>query len=389
MQQALHIGPVGWGWVTAIFTLPYAFFEIPSGALGDRIGPRRVLTRIVLWWSAFTSLTGLVTGFIPLLAARFFFGVGEAGAFPNSSIAVARWFPISERGRAFGIMFMAAQLGGALAPLLVVPIMALYGWRASFYIFGTLGVAWSLIWYLWFRDTPAEKSGISAAELEETRGLAAKASHSLPWKTALRSANFWAVLGIAGCYIYTYNFFQSWFHTYLVKSRGFSENDLLLSALPFVVGGFANLFGGLASNWLVKRLGLKWGRRAIGLFGIALSSVAIVAILLTRQPILALVELSLVYGGITFQQPSVFAVCLDIGHEYAGAVVGAMNTSSQVGAFISSLVFGYMVDRFGSYNLPFLPMLALLLIAIALWFKVDPNQPLIPARSISADTDRT
>ena len=118
IQEALRIGPVGWGWVTGVFTLSYAAFEIPSGALGDRIGPRRVLTRIVLWWSAFTSLTGAMTGFYPLLVTRFPFGMGEAGAFPNATIAVARWFPTHERGRACGIFLMASQLGGAIAPLL-------------------------------------------------------------------------------------------------------------------------------------------------------------------------------------------------------------------------------------------------------------------------------
>ena len=132
MQEALRLSPMAWGWVTGIFTLSYAAFEIPSGWLGDRIGPRKVLTRIVLWWSAFTSLTGLATGLYPLLSTRFLFGMGEAGAFPNASIAVARWFPVHERGRAFGITLMAAQIGGAFAPLLVVPIQIHYGWRASF-----------------------------------------------------------------------------------------------------------------------------------------------------------------------------------------------------------------------------------------------------------------
>ena len=110
IQEALHIGPLGWGWVTGVFTIAYAIFEIPSGALGDRIGPRRVLTRIVLWWSAFTSLTGLATSYYPLLLTRFLFGMGEAGAYPNASIAVARWFPIHERGRAFGGLFDRLRL---------------------------------------------------------------------------------------------------------------------------------------------------------------------------------------------------------------------------------------------------------------------------------------
>src|SRR5215471_3959832 len=111
IQEALNLGPVAWGWVASVFTIAYAVFEIPTGVMGDRIGPRRVLTRIVLWWSAFTTITGLVTGYVPLLVTRFLFGAGEAGAFPNASITVARWFPLRERGRAFGIFLMSAQLG--------------------------------------------------------------------------------------------------------------------------------------------------------------------------------------------------------------------------------------------------------------------------------------
>ena len=278
---------------------------------------------------------------------------------------------------------MASQLGGAIAPLLVVPIQVHYGWRASFYVFGILGVVWSIVWYRWFRDTPAEKAGVSPAELEETRGLIAKAQHALAWKIALRSANLWAAMGVAGCYVYTYYFFQSWFHTYLVKARGYSENDLLLSSLPFLVGAAANLGGGIASNALVKKLGLKWGRRSIGVVGLGGAALCTTAVMFTEQRLVTLVLLSLIYGGITFQQPSVFAVCLDIGGEYAGAVVGAMNTAAQIGSFISSLAFGYLVGRYGNYNLPFIPMAALLLIGAWLWLKVDPAEQLIRSSTLT------
>jgi MFS family permease len=378
MQEALHIGPVAWGWVTGIFTLSYAAFEIPSGALGDRIGPRRVLTRIVLWWSAFTSLTGLVTGYYPLLVTRFLFGAGEAGAYPNASVVVARWFPVQERGRALGITLMAGQLGGAFAPLLVVPIQVHYGWRASFYVFGILGVAWSAIWYRWFRDSPAEKAGVTAAELEETRGLVAKAHYKLPWGAALRSPNFWAAMGVALCYVYTYYFFQSWFHTFLVKARGYDENDLLLSSLPFFVAACANLTGGMVSNALVKKIGLKWGRCSIGVAGLGMAALCALAVMFTGQRLATMILLSLTYAGITFQQPIMFAVCLDIGGAFAGAMVGAMNTASQIGSLISSVLFGYLVGRYGSYDLPFIPMAALLAIGAWLWLKVDPAQPLVP-----------
>ena len=378
MQEALHLGPVAWGWVTGIFTLSYAAFEIPSGALGDRIGARRVLTRIVLWWSAFTSLTGLVTGYYPLLLTRFLFGMGEAGAYPNAAVVVSRWFPVHERGRAFGITLMAAQLGGAFAPLLVVPIQVHYGWRASFFVFGVLGVVWSTVWYRWFRDSPVEKVGVSQIELDETRGLVAKGHQSLPWGVALRSANFWSAMGVAFCYVYTFYFFQSWFHTYLVKARGYSENDLLLSSLPFFVAACANFGGGLASNALVRKVGLKWGRCAIGVAGLGIAALCTVAVMFTRSQLGAMILLSVIYGGITFQQPIMFAVCLDIGGAYAGAMVGAMNTASQIGSLISSVLFGYIVSRFGSYNVPFIPMAALLLIGAWLWIRVDPTQQLIP-----------
>jgi MFS family permease len=378
MQEALHIGPLAWGWVTGVFTLAYAAFEIPSGALGDRIGPRRVLTRIVLWWSAFTSMTGLVVSYYPLLLIRFLFGMGEAGAFPCASVAVARWFPVHERGRAFGISLMASQLGGAIAPLLVLPIQVRYGWRASFYVFGLVGVAWSAAWYAWFRDTPAEKAGVSRAELEETRGLIAKAHHGLPWRVVVRSTNLWSVMAVAFCYVYSLYFFQSWFHTYLVKGRGFREDDLFLSSLPFLVGAGANFLGGMTSNALVRRIGLRRGRVYIGVAGLATAALCAIAVMFVQQWLLALILLSLIYGGITFQQPTMFAVCLDIGGEYAGAVVGAMNTAAHIGSFIGSILFGYLVDRYGNYNLPFVPMAALLVIGCYLWGKVDPAERLIP-----------
>jgi predicted MFS family arabinose efflux permease len=243
-----------------------------------------------------------------------------------------------------------------------------------------LGVLWSAIWYSWFRDSPAEKPGVTAQELAETRTTIEPVGQKLPWSIALRSANMWSVLGVALCYMYTYYFFQSWFHTYLVNARGFSEKNLLLSSLPYFVAAAANCAGGFLSNVLVKKIGLKWGRCSIGLVSLSVSAACTVAVMLTQQQLGAMILLTLVYAGITFQQPIMFAVCLDIGGPYAGAMVGAMNTSAQVGAFASSLTFGYLVDRYASYTLPFIPMALLLLVGAAFWFRVDPTKPLIAAQ---------
>ena len=378
MQESLRLGPAAWGWVTGIFTLSYGLFEIPTGSLGDRIGPRRVLTRIVLWWSAFTSFTGLAVGYKSLMATRFLFGAGEAGAYPNASIVIARWFPVQERGRAFGIIFMASQIGGAISPLLVVPIQIHYGWRASFYAFGLLGAVWSLLWYCRFRDSPQEKAGVPEIELADAPAPVAHAHRSLPWASALRSANFWSTLAIAFCYIYTFSFFQTWFHTYLVKAHRFSEKDILLSSLPYLLAGCANLAGGFVSNILVQRIGLTWGRRLVGVAGLGLAAVSAIAVMFAGSQIAVLTLLSLTYAGITFQQPIIFAVCLDIGGDYAGATVGAMNMASQAGGFLASLAYGYILARTGNYNLPFVPMAALLLVGVCFWLRVDPTQSITP-----------
>ena len=234
MQEDLGIDPVGWGWVTAMFTLSYCLFEIPTGALGDRIGPRRVLTRIVLWWSAFTALTGAVSNYPLLLLTRFCFGAGEAGAFPNASIVVSRWFPPRQRASISGVILMASQIGGALAPLLIVPIQMRYGWRASFFVFGAVGAVWAAAWYAGFVTRRAEMPRHQPGRARETRPSSG-ARAGFPWRIAAAIGDVLALLGMAFCYIYVYTFFQTWFHTFLVRGRGFCEGGLLLSALPYVV----------------------------------------------------------------------------------------------------------------------------------------------------------
>jgi MFS transporter, ACS family, glucarate transporter len=368
MQADLGIDAIGWGWVTGIFTFAYCVFEIPTGTMGDRLGPRRVLTRIVGWWSVFTILTGTVTGFLPLLLIRFLFGAGEAGAFPNASIVVSRWFPPGQRATMSGVTLMASQIGGAIAPLLIVPIQMRYGWRMSFFVFGVVGLAWALAWYAWFRDSPEEKRGLPPPPDAGAGG------HGFPWRAAARSQTVWAVLGLAFCYIYVYNFFQTWFHTFLIRGRGFSEAGLVLSALPFVVAVFANLAGGAASDALVRRLGRTRGRRFIGATALTAAAVFTIAAMLTRHQVLTVVFLALTYGAITFQQSGVFGVCLDIGGPRAGAMVGLMNMVAQIGGLAGSVMYGYIVDRSGSYDAPFVPMAVVLLVGSGLWLKVDASE---------------
>ncbi len=368
MQADLGIDPIHWGWVTGAFTLAYCLFEIPTGVLGDRLGPRRVLTRIVLWWSGFTALTGAMTTYYPLLAVRFLFGAGEAGAFPTSSVVVARCFPPSQRATMSGVALMASQIGGALSPLIVVPIQMRYGWRASFFVFGALGVVWAAVWYWWFRDTPAEKAGLPKPA--DATG-AASHGHAFPWRVAMRNRSVMSIVYLAICYVYVYNFYQTWFHTFLVKGRGFSEDLLWLSALPYILGACANLAGGAVSDLLVRRLGLSRGRRITGSASLLLAGIFVLAAMATKQQVMTVVFLSLVYAGIAFQQSVVFGVCIDIGRNHAGAMTGLMNTSAQLGGLLGSVLYGYIVQSSGSYDAPFIPMAGALFLGAILWTRID------------------
>jgi MFS family permease len=138
ISKDLGLSPVQWGWVLGMFTLAYGLFEIPTGLLGDRLGAKRLLIRVVLWWSFFTVLTGFSTGFVMLLVVRFLFGIGEAGAYPNISIALSKWLPAFERGKGQALIWAASRIGAGLTPILVIPIQQKYGWQMSFYILGEL-----------------------------------------------------------------------------------------------------------------------------------------------------------------------------------------------------------------------------------------------------------
>ena len=376
MQDSLHIRPEQWGWVTSVFFLSYSIFEIPTGVLGDRIGARRVLTRIVLWWSVFTTLTGVASNYVVLLAVRFLFGVGEAGAYPNISTVLSRWIPARRRAFGWGIVFMMSQVGAGFAPLLVVPIQVRYGWQASFFVFGFAGILWGAVWYWWFRDSPREKAGITEAELHEIGDLPRAKHLHLPWGFALRTPAMWQIGGIGGCYLYVMAFFASWLQTYLVKGRGFSEAALVFSSLPYLLGACAAFAGGFASDGLVRRLGLKAGRRSLGACCLSASAVFLTASVLTRSNTWALICLSLAYTGILLQQPSVGAVILDIGRKNAGAVFAFMNTVANAASALSTVTFGYLVAHF-NYKAPFVPMVAALAFGAFLWTQIDPTKELV------------
>jgi ACS family glucarate transporter-like MFS transporter len=364
MQAELGLTPQQWGWVLGVFAISYGVFEIPAGALGDRHGQRRVLTRIVVWWSAFTALTGMVSGYAVLLATRFLFGAGEAGAYPNMAGVVGRWFPPAGRGQAQGLIWGASRLGGALAPWLVVRIMRVLGWRAAFWIFGAVGVAWALFWSAWYRDPPTE-------------GAAEQSDRGVPWGRLFRAPQLWLLMAMYWFYVWGSYFYLSWLPTYLIKGRGLTEAEMATcAALPFVLGAVGNVAGGALSDRLAARYGPRLGRRLVGSISLAISAGLILATAITPGKRAAVVLLSLGLGAMDCMLPSAWAICLDLGKGYAGAVSGAMNSAGQFGGFACSVAFGY-VARARGYDAPLWIIAAMVLVSAGLFLGLDPTRPLL------------
>jgi MFS family permease len=382
IQDALGIRPDRWGWILGAFVLAYGLFEIPTGALGDRLGQRRVLMRIVVWWSSFTCLTGAATGFYTLLITRFLFGAGEAGAYPNAAGVVARWIPVQEHARTQGVIWASSRFGGALAPLIVVPLLAAVGWRATFWILGAVGMVWAAIWYFWFHDRPADQPGITAEELRTiTENTRAHRHESPPWGLLFKSRQMWLIVAMYFFYAWGSWFFFAWFPTYLVKGAGFTESEMgIFSSLPFLLGTLGCLVGGVLSDRLVARFGLKTGRRLVGCGALATSAALLLAMTLTRSKPAIVALSSLGFGVADLMLPVAWAVCLDIGRNHTGTVTGTMNMAGQLGGFICSVLFGYVVEATGNYNSPLWIISGMVVIASILFSRIDPTKPLFPER---------
>ncbi len=382
MQQDLGLSTTQWGYVIGAFLLAYGVFEVPGGWLGDRFGPRLILTRIVVWWSAFTALTGVVRSYVSLLIVRFLFGAGEAGAYPNASCAISRWFPPRERARAQGVVWMASRLGGALTPFLVFPLIERWGWRSVFYAFSLPGIVWAVWWWKSFRDYPQEHPRVSAAE-RHAIGPPPTRRRRLPLGALLRSGNFWAILGAYHFFAYASNWYLFWTASYLASEKGWEKSELAAyTGLPFLLAACADWAGGSLSDRLVDKIGLKWGRRIVGMAGVGTAGALILLSLAIDDRVAASLLLALGFAASDFMLPASWAVCVDVGREASGAVSGAMNTAGQIGGVVMSIGYGSLVATYG-WNLPLALIASLSFVSALFWLKIDPTKPLLPAESES------
>lgn len=390
IAEEFHLSQTQKGMVFSAFTLAYAAFEIPGGWLGDRFGARIALTRVVTWWSAFTALTGAVVGYRSLLAIRFLFGAGEAGAFPNIAKAVSRWFPTAEQGRALSASFVGLSIGSAMTAPIVLTLLDYQSWRWTFVEFGVVGALWCFVWNRWFRDLPENHPAVNQAELKLIRidsvGQAVESSHSIPWRTLLKSKNLIFIGLMYFAYAYGLYFYITWLPTYLLEARGFSINSTkLFASLPWMVSALANGFGGWLTDRVAKTGSLKWARCGLGAIGYSGSAIVLIAVAQVKSNLAAALLLALAFGLQTMTVSAAWSVCLDVGRRYAGVVTGFMNFVGNLGGTAAPLVFGYVVKHFGSWSLPFYIMAGVFILGVPMWLLIDPHRSVIEESGANAE----
>ena len=372
IQADLHIQPQNWGWILSAYVLANGIFEVPSGAMGDRRGQRGEMTRIVTWWSCFNALTSWSRNFWQLCASRFFFGLGAAGAYPNIAGVIARWFPARERARCQGLVWAASRLGGALAPVLIVPLVHYFGWRAAFRVLAVAGFSWAAVWWFRFRNRPQDDPHVTAAELEEIgEGGAAHDGKAVPWRLLFGSRALWLIVLAYGCYGCGSWFYFSWFPTWMVHSAGFSLNGVALASLPFLVGLAANLAGGQLGDRLSQRWGARRALRAIPATCLAVTALVLIAMALFHGKVAVVALSSLGFGTMDLMLPSAWALCLAIGGRLSGTATGMMNTAGQAGGFLCTALFGYIVHATGSYNLPLWFIAGMVMVSAVVFTRID------------------
>jgi MFS transporter, ACS family, glucarate transporter len=400
IQAELNISDGQMGLVFGAFWLAYSLFEIPAGWLGDRFGARLALTRVVLAWSLFTALTGVAGGFASLLAIRFLFGAGEAGAFPNMARVQSSWLSPAARGRAGGWLWLAARWGGAFAPFLFAAIIRWFdaqsirnaltavglgdvsGWRLAFCAAGLVGVVWCLAFYPWFRNDPVNHASVNAAELASIRnGPAAVESESSGtsvspgiWRALFTSRSLWAIMFMYVFGSFGWSFFVSWMPRYLRDAHGIAfSNSEQIWKQPLLYGGISCLIGGVVSDWLVRKTGRKRAARAaLPVCGCLTAAAAIFALRFVHDPDTAIVLMCVAGAAYDFGQAANWASIVDVGSRFAGVATGLINLGN-IGNVIQPWL-GEKLFRMYDWNTLLAALAVAFLLAASMWLFIDPRR---------------
>ena len=376
-KQDLHLTNAQVGLVFSAFAYPYVIFTTFGGWLSDRFGARWALTVSAVIWGGATLLTGMTTTLAAMLAARAVLGLGEGATFPIATRAMCDWLPESKRAFAQGITHSSSRLGTAITPPLVAWLIALITWRGSFFVLGIVSLCWALMWAVYFRDSPAEHSRITARELESLPAYISRAERRkdpVPWLALAR--RMVPVTLVYFCYGWTLWLYLAWIPSFFLHSYRLDvKSSALFSSGVFFAGVVGDTLGGVVSDRILTKTGDRnKARRNLVVAGFLCSLACMLLIFFVHDVSSAAICLSLAFFFSEFTVGPMWAIPMDIAPQFSGSASGLMNVGSPLAAIVSPLFFGYLIDKTGNWNLPFLGSTCVLLLGSVVAFWMKPEQ---------------
>jgi MFS family permease len=373
LRGAFGLSPTQLGLVFGSFSLSYALMQAPWGALADRRGARGIVAFAIVWWSAFSALTAAAWNLLTLVLVRFLFGAGESALSPAIASAFGRWVPVRERATAFGAFIGGGRLGGAIAPPIAALLVASFGWRAVFLSFALAGLPAALLWVRWFREGPREHPRVDEAEADLIERGASEDAPSRPAEF-LCSRRLFCLLAVSFSYTLMWQFYITWFPTYLREGLGLGLGEASLYAgLPFALGVGANWAGGFFTDVLGRRGDPRFARTVVGFGALAASALLLALGVRLQEPrAAALLIASAAFAGDLFLGAG-WASALSIGGKASGTVAGMMNTMSNLGGFVSPILIGCCLQVSHDWTTVLLAACAANVVASLLWLGVNPR----------------
>jgi ACS family glucarate transporter-like MFS transporter len=377
------------GYIFAMFALSYSLFQIPSGWIADKYGPKKVLAFVVFFWSVFTALTGIAWSAASMLVFRFFFGAGEAGAFPGSTSAVYNWVPAKERGIANGIFHSGGRVGAALSLLFMPWLIQIIGWRWMFIINGLIGFFWIAIWILWFKDQPREHPGVNELEcrhIEDDVQNSKTIDDKVPLGIVITSSNMALLMFQYFASGMTFFIALSWLFPYMKSQWGGSAT--VYTPIPLILGIFAHWISGTLVTFLYHKGYHVAPRRVPALVGFALAAIGLV--LCTQITNISAFVFIICFGvavfGVEMTVAPSWTFCMDIGGNSSGVVSGTMNMLGNIGSAASAIIFPFFIsnvtipffaEKTGTGNSFFILAATLNILAMISWIFMNPEKKLV------------
>ena len=360
------------------FNYAYAPFQLVGGWVADRYGSRLTLAVCALAWAVTTMATGAVGGLLTLFAVRFCLGMGEGATLPAATRALSKWTAETTRGFGMGLTHAAGRVGAGVTAPIVAFLITVMSWRMIFVLLGIVSAIWSLWWLWYFRDEPSDHKGISPAELAQLAANTQTARHSgpVPWRRLVpRMAPSMITYFCMG---WTGWLYVTWMPSLFSKNYGVDmKKSAMFYAATFLCATFAEFFGGVISDYLLRRTGRK---------AIARSLMVTVCLLLALSSLIpAILVHELIPGVISFTLALIFLdtaitpmwiATMDIAPGYAGSASALMNAAGAVAGILSPVAFGWILDLTGSWTMPFIASMGLMLLGSVTAFWIRPDEEL-------------